>query len=56
MVQPVMGGAYQHEVGQFGGPAAFPVPDVVSMEPAGSSATGNHARTVAVLEGAAAGA
>ena len=53
MMQPVMVGAYQHEVGQFGGPAVLPVPDVVSMETAGGSATGNHARAVAVLEGAA---
>ena len=53
MVQPVMIGAYQHQVVQLGGPAVFPVPDVVSVQTAGGSAAGNRTRGVAVLEGTA---
>jgi hypothetical protein len=31
MVQPVVIGAYEHEVGQLGRAAVFPVPDVVCV-------------------------
>ena len=53
MVQPVMIGAYQHQVVQLGGAAVFPVPDVVCVETAGGSAAGNRAGGVAVLKGTA---
>ena len=53
MVQPVMIGAYQHQVGQLGGAAVFPVPDVVCVQTAGGTAAGNRAGGVAVLEGTA---
>ena len=50
MVQPVVIGAEEHEVGQLGGAAVFPVPDVVCVETAGGSTAGNRAGGVAVLE------
>ena len=50
MVQPVVIGADQHQVGQLGGAAVFPVPDVVGVQTAGGSTTGNRAGAVAVLE------
>ena len=53
MVQPVVIGAHQHEVGQLGEAAVFPVPDVVGVQTAGCPAAGNHAGAVAVLERAA---
>ena len=53
MVQPVMIRAYQHQVGQLGGAAVFPVPDVVCVQTAGGTTAGNRARAVAVLERAA---
>lgn len=53
MVQPVVIGAYQHEVGQLGGAAVFPVPDVVGVQTAGGPAARNRAGGVAVLEGTA---
>ena len=53
MVQPVVIGADQHQVVQLGGPAVFPVPDVVGVQTAGGPAAGNRARGVAVLKGAA---
>ena len=46
-------GAYQHEVGQFGGSAVFPVPDVVGVQAAGRSTTGNRAAAVSVFQGPA---
>ena len=53
MVQPVVIGADQHQVGQLGGPAVFPVPEVVGVQTAGGPAAGNRAGGVAVLEGTA---
>jgi hypothetical protein len=53
MVQPMVMRAHQHQVGQLGDPAIFPVADVVCVKIAGGAATGNRARMVAVLEGAA---
>ena len=50
MVQPVVIGAEEHEVGQLGRAAVFPVPDVVCVQTAGGSAAGNRAGGVAVLE------
>ncbi len=53
MVQPVVIGAQQDQVGQLGGAAVFPVPDVVGVQTAGGPAAGNHAAAVAVLQRAA---
>ena len=53
MVQPVVIGADQHQVGQLGGAAVFPVPDVVGVQTAGGATTGNRAGAVAVLQRAA---
>ncbi len=53
MVGPVVIGADQHQVGQLGGAAVFPVPDVVGVQTAGSTTAGNRAAGLAVLEGAA---
>ena len=53
MVKPVVIGTQQHKVGQVGGAAVFPVPDVVGVETAGGPATRNDAGAVAVLQGAA---
>ena len=46
-------GADQHQVGQFGVAAVFPVPDVVCVQTAGGPAPGNRTRGMAVLEGTA---
>ena len=46
-------GAEQDEVGQLGGAAVFPMPDVVGVQAAGRSAAGNRAGAVAVFEGTA---
>ncbi len=46
-------GADQDQVGQLGGAAVFPVPDVVGVQAAGGAAPWDRARIVAVLEGAA---
>ena len=53
MVQPVVIRAHQHQVGQFGGAAVFPVPDVVGVQTAGGAAARNGAAAVAVLQCAA---
>jgi hypothetical protein len=53
MMQTVVIGTHQHQVAQLGGAAVFPVPDVMGVQTAGGSATGNRARGVAVLECAA---
>ena len=53
MVQPVVIRAYQHQVGQVGGAAVFPVPDVVCVQAAGGTTAGNRAGGLAVLERAA---
>ena len=53
VVQPVVIRAYQHQVGQLGGAAVFPVPDVVCVQTAGGTTAGNRAHGVAVLERAA---
>ena len=53
VVQPMMVGAEQDQVVQFGGPAIFPVPNMVRMQAPGRSATGNHAAAVAVFQSAA---
>ena len=53
VVQPVVIGAHQDQVGQFGWAAVFPVPDVVGVQTAGGAAAGHRAGAVAVLEGAA---
>ena len=50
MVQLVMIGADQHQVGQLGGTAVFPMQNVMRVQTAGRSTTGNRARSVAVLE------
>ena len=53
MVQPVVIRAHQYQVEQLGRAAVLPVPDVVCVQTAGSSTTGNRARSVAVLQCAA---
>jgi hypothetical protein len=53
MVGPVVMGADQHEVVQFGGAAVFPVLDVVGVQTAGGPASGHPAAAVAVLESTA---
>ncbi|VBA33961.1 hypothetical protein LAUMK13_00378 [Mycobacterium innocens] len=53
MVQPVVIRAEQHQIGQLGGTAVFPVPEVVGVQTTGRITAGNRARAVAVLEGAA---
>ena len=53
MVKPVVIGTQQHKVGQVGGAAVFPVPDVVGVQTSGGPTTRNDARAVAVLQGAA---
>ena len=53
VVHPVVIRAHQHQVGQLGFAAVFPVLDVVGVQAAGGSAAGNHAAAVAVLQRAA---
>ncbi len=53
VVQPVVKRADQDQVGQLGGAAVFPVPDVVGVQTAGGPAAGDRAAAVAVLQGAA---
>src|SRR6185312_9077298 len=50
MVQPVMIWTQQHQVGQLGQAAVFPVPNMVGMQTAGSPTTGHRTGCVAVLE------
>ena len=50
MVQPVVIRAQQHQVVQLGGPAVFPVHDVMGVQTAGGPATRHRARGVAVLQ------
>ena len=45
--------ADQHQVGQLGGSAVFPVPDVVGVQSAGGATAGDRAHAVTVLQGAA---
>ena len=49
MVQPVVIGAYQHQVEQLGGAAVLPVPDMVCVQTAGGPTTRNRTRGMAVL-------
>ena len=49
----MMIGTDQHQVGQLGGPAVFPVPDVVRVQTAGGPAARHRARGMAVLQGTA---
>ena len=51
MMRPVVVGAHQYEVVEFGGAAVFPVPDVVGVQSAGGATAGNHAAAVPVLQG-----
>ena len=51
--RPVVVGAHQREIVQFGGAAVFPVPEVVGVQTAGGPAAGNHAAAVTVLQRAA---
>jgi hypothetical protein len=53
MVQPVMIRADQHQVGQLGGTAVFPVPEVMGVQTTGGSTARNRARAVAMLQRAA---
>src|SRR6185312_11007416 len=53
VVQAMVIGAEQDQVGQLGRAAVFPVPDVVGVQTAGGIAAGNHTGAVAVFEGAA---
>src|SRR4029079_2583650 len=53
VVQPVVIGADQHQVGQVGGAAVFPMLEVVGVQAAGGSAAGDHAAAVAVCQRAA---
>ena len=53
MVQPVMIRAQQHQVGQLGGAAVFPVPDVMGMQATGGTTARNRAHAVAMLQRAA---
>src|SRR3546814_8752255 len=46
MDEVVVPGAQEHEVGELGGPAAFPVPDVVSVAPLGLAITRSEERRV----------
>ena len=48
-----MEGAHQHEIGQVGGAAVFPVPEVVSVQTAGGPAAGNRAAAITMLQRAA---
>ena len=50
-MRPVVVGAHQYEVVEFGGAAVFPVPDVVGVQSAGGATAGNHAAAVPVLQG-----
>ena len=50
MVQSVMVGAQQHQVGQLSGTAVFPVPDVVGVQTSGGATARNHAHAVATLQ------
>lgn len=52
MVQAVVVGADQHQVGQFGFAAVFPVADVVGVQAAGGATAGDDAAAVAVFQGA----
>ncbi|ETB37964.1 hypothetical protein MAHJHV53_48280 [Mycobacterium avium subsp. hominissuis] len=53
VVGAVVIGADQDQVGQFGGAAVFPVPQVVGVQAAGGATAGDRAAAVAVFEGAA---
>ena len=44
--------AQQHQVGQLGGTAVFPVPQVVGVQTTGGTTARNRAHAVAVLQGA----
>ncbi len=50
VVCPVVIGAEQDQVGQFGGSAVVPVPDVVGVQSAGGPTAGHRAAAVAVLQ------
>ena len=52
-MRPVVKRAQQHQVGQFGGAAVFPVPDVMGVQAAGRPTARHHTAVVAVLQGAA---
>ena len=49
-MRPVMVGADQCQVPQFGGAAAFPVHQVVRVQGSGGPAAGHHAGAVAVFQ------
>ena len=53
MVRPVVIRADQHQVGQLGQTAVFPMPDMVCVQTTYSPTTGDRARGVAVFERAA---
>ena len=50
VVQPVMEGADQHQIGQFGQPAVLPMHEVVRVQSPGGPAAGHHTTTIAVLQ------
>ncbi len=53
MVQPVVIGADQDQVGQLGGAAVFPMLNVVGVQTAGGAAAGHRAAAAAMLQRAA---
>ena len=50
MVCPVMVGADEDQILQFGKAAVFPMNDVMRVQTAGGAAAGDHAAVVAVLQ------